>query len=44
VGKESVVQNRNHAKAFRKELERVDALCKALGAQNPFAALLASDE
>lgn len=38
VGKGSMVQNRNHGKAFRKELERVEGLWRALG--QPLAARL----
>ena len=45
LGRESLVRNRNHHKALRREVEKVDALLKALGeAGAPFANLLASDE
>ncbi len=36
LGKESVVQNRNHQKALKRALERVDALYRSLG-RGPFA-------
>lgn len=41
LGKAQLVQNRNHYKALRREFEKVDALCKALGDEdeNPFAGL-----
>lgn len=35
LGKESVVQNRNHQKAFRREVEKVSALAEALGHEGP---------
>jgi DNA-binding NtrC family response regulator len=35
LGKVSVVQNRNHQKAFRRELARAEALAKALGHEGP---------
>jgi DNA-binding NtrC family response regulator len=38
LGRGSMVQNRNHGKAFRKELERVEGLWRALG--QPLAARL----
>ncbi|WP_437779741.1 sigma-54-dependent transcriptional regulator [Sorangium sp. So ce1097] len=44
LGKESVVQNRNHQKTLKREIDRVEALCKALGeAGAPFKGL-AEDE
>nr|QKW93881.1 DNA-binding transcriptional response regulator NtrC family protein [Vitiosangium cumulatum] len=45
LGRESLVRNRNHYKALKREVEKVDALLKALGeAGTPFAELLASEE
>ena len=45
LGRESLVRNRNHHKALKREVEKVDALLKALGeAGAPFADLLASEE
>ena len=44
LGRESLVKNRNHHKALKRELERVDALYKALGEDgSPFADLLADE-
>jgi DNA-binding NtrC family response regulator len=44
LGRESLVKNRNHHKALKRELERVDALYKALGEEtSPFADLLADE-
>jgi DNA-binding NtrC family response regulator len=42
LGKGQQVQSRNHHKMLRRELEKVDALCKALGEEggSPFAELL----
>jgi hypothetical protein len=39
LGRERLVASRNHHKVLRRELERVDALCTALGraAGSPFA-------
>lgn len=31
VGKEAIVRSRNHHKTMKREMERVDALCKAFG-------------
>src|SRR6185436_14588486 len=41
-GREALVKSRNHHKLVRRELERVEALCRALGngAPSPFAQLL----
>lgn len=40
LGKEAMVQNRNHQKTFKRDLERVDALCRAIGDKdNPFGLL-----
>ncbi|MFE8597094.1 sigma-54-dependent transcriptional regulator [Archangium violaceum] len=45
LGRESLVRNRNHHKALKREVEKVDALLKALGEGGaPFADLLASEE
>ncbi|WNG48202.1 sigma-54-dependent Fis family transcriptional regulator [Archangium minus] len=45
LGRENLVRNRNHHKAFKREVEKVDTLFKALGeAGSPFADLLASEE
>ncbi|MFY0580477.1 sigma-54-dependent transcriptional regulator [Cystobacter fuscus] len=45
LGRESLLRNRNHHKALRREVEKVDALLKTLGEEgSPFAELLASDE
>jgi DNA-binding NtrC family response regulator len=46
LGKEAMVQNRNHQKAWKREMERVDALCRAVGDEkgNPFGALEDGDE
>jgi DNA-binding NtrC family response regulator len=45
LGKEAVVQNRNHSKVLKREMERVDALCRALGDEgNPFGALGEGEE
>ena len=42
-GRASIVQHRNHVKAFRKELSRVDAVYEAFaGERSPFGALVAS--
>ena len=44
LGRESLVRNRNHHKALRREVEKVDQLLKALGeGGSPFADLLASE-
>ncbi|QDE70577.1 sigma-54-dependent transcriptional regulator [Myxococcus xanthus] len=41
LGRESLVKNRNHHKALKRELEKVDSLYKALGEENsPFSDLL----
>ncbi len=41
LGKEAIVQNRNHRKTLKREMDRVDALCRAVGDSrgNPFGAL-----
>ncbi|WP_231511953.1 sigma-54-dependent transcriptional regulator [Chondromyces apiculatus] len=46
LGREGVVQNRNHQKTLKKELERVEALCRELGqpGASPFAGLSATEE
>ena len=45
LGRESLVKNRNHHKALKRELEKVEALYKALGEDSsPFTALLTEDE
>ncbi len=45
LGKEHMVQNRNHQKTMKRELERVAALCQAVGEDdNPFGALAEGDE
>jgi len=46
LGREALVRNRNHHKVLRRELERVEALCRALGEPVPaaVAALLAQGE
>jgi transcriptional regulator with AAA-type ATPase domain len=45
LGRESLVKNRNHHKALKRELEKVEALYKALGEDaSPFSDLLESDE
>jgi DNA-binding NtrC family response regulator len=44
LGKEAVVQNRNHRKSLKREMERVEALCRALGEDHPFASLGDGDE
>ncbi|MCP3103285.1 sigma 54-interacting transcriptional regulator [Myxococcus sp. K15C18031901] len=45
LGRESLVKNRNHHKALKRELEKVEALYKALGEDaSPFADLLSEDE
>ena len=45
LGKASLVQHRNHMKALRKELSKVDRLYEEVGAApSPFATLLESDE
>jgi hypothetical protein len=39
-GREALVKSRNHHKLVRRELERVDLLCRAIGAgASPFAAV-----
>jgi DNA-binding NtrC family response regulator len=44
LGKEGMVQSRNHHKQMRRDVDRVDALCRALGdVENPFQALLGED-
>lgn len=44
LGRESLVKNRNHHKALKRELERVEALYRALGEDgSPFADLLADE-
>ncbi|MBU8899288.1 sigma-54-dependent Fis family transcriptional regulator [Corallococcus sp. H22C18031201] len=44
LGRESLVKNRNHHKALKRELEKVDALYKALGEDSsPFLDLLNSE-
>ncbi len=37
LGREALVRNRNHHKVLRRELERVEALCRALGEPVPAA-------
>ncbi|WP_171818220.1 sigma-54-dependent transcriptional regulator [Pyxidicoccus fallax] len=45
LGRESLVKNRNHHKALKRELDKVEALYKALGEEHsPFADLLSEDE
>jgi hypothetical protein len=46
LGREALVRNRNHHKVLKRELERVEALCRALGEPVPAAvvALLAQGE
>jgi DNA-binding NtrC family response regulator len=46
LGKEAIVQNRNHRKTLKREMERVDALCRAAGYPrgNPFGALGEGEE
>jgi hypothetical protein len=45
LGRESLLRNRNHHKALRREVEKVDALLKTLGDPSaPFADLLASED
>jgi len=46
LGREALVRNRNHHKVLKRELERVEALCRALGEPVPaaVAALLAQGE
>jgi DNA-binding NtrC family response regulator len=46
LGKEAIVQNRNHRKTMKREMERVDALCRAVGYArgNPFGALGEGEE
>jgi transcriptional regulator with AAA-type ATPase domain len=45
LGRESLVKNRNHHKALKRELEKVESLYKALGEDSsPFADLLSEDE
>ena len=46
LGKEAMVQNRNHQKTLKREMERVDTLCRAVGDDkgNPFGALADGDE
>jgi hypothetical protein len=39
-GRGTLVSNRNHHKVLRRELERVEALCRALGAEPPFPDLM----
>ncbi|HVK64997.1 MAG TPA: sigma 54-interacting transcriptional regulator, partial [Polyangium sp.] len=45
LGKAGVVQNRNHQKAFRREIEKVNALFRALGqdGEGPFDDLVEKD-
>jgi transcriptional regulator with AAA-type ATPase domain len=45
LGRAQYVQNRNHSKLLKRELERVDLLCKAVGDEkgSPFEALLEAD-
>jgi hypothetical protein len=45
LGRESLVKNRNHHKALKRELEKVESLYRALGEDtSPFADLLSEDE
>lgn len=45
LGRESLVKNRNHHKALKRELEKVDSLYKALGEEgSPFSDLLSEVE
>ncbi|WP_238539841.1 hypothetical protein [Corallococcus macrosporus] len=45
LGRESLVKNRNHHKALKRELEKVDSLFKALGEEgSPFSDLLTEVE
>ncbi|HLL52881.1 MAG TPA: sigma 54-interacting transcriptional regulator [Myxococcaceae bacterium] len=45
LGRESLVKNRNHYKALRRELDRVDALLRQLGHEpSPFADLMAEPD
>jgi DNA-binding NtrC family response regulator len=43
-GKGAQVQSRNHHKTLRREMEKVDALCKALGEEGAMFAGLGEDE
>jgi transcriptional regulator with AAA-type ATPase domain len=45
-GRDALVKSRNHHKLVRRELERVEALCRAVGhpAGSPFSAMLANDD
>lgn len=45
-GREALVKSRNHHKLVRRELERVDALCRAIGhgASSPFTQLSSGDD
>jgi hypothetical protein len=45
LGRESLVKNRNHHKALKRELEKVDGLYKALGeGGSPFSDLLENED
>jgi DNA-binding NtrC family response regulator len=46
LGKEALVQNRNQQKTLKREMDRVEALCHALGEdkRNPFGSLGDGDE
>ena len=46
LGKEAMVQSRNHHKQMKRDMERIEALCRALGgdAENPFQALLGEEK
>jgi len=46
LGREKLVAGRNHHKVLKREIERVEALCKALGkpAEFPFSGTLESDD
>jgi DNA-binding NtrC family response regulator len=44
-GREALVKSRNHHKLVRRELERVEALCRSLGqGSSPFAQLMSPDD
>ncbi|XXT14618.1 sigma 54-interacting transcriptional regulator [Sorangium sp. So ce429] len=46
LGRESVVSYRNHHKAFKREIDKVAALCRAIGrdGSSPFSDLLEEDD
>src|SRR5262249_11606955 len=44
LNKDVMVQNRNHTKTLRRELDKLASLCAAFGVKSPFEKLVDPDE